>query len=146
MELHDLADQTRALSSWGAELYCIRHTQLRNRPMNVVMSCAAVSELHCSERFGTVRKAVTGRSMSSLGHLMMRGGMQILYCAARCLSGSVIIYQSVLYNKTLHSHPRWHKMHSECGSLTLRVKMQISNPLAMRFLICKNQITCGRIK
>ncbi len=45
METHQLAIQTFALSSWGAELCRTRQAQL-NRPMNVRMFCAADMASH----------------------------------------------------------------------------------------------------
>ncbi len=66
MLVHHLAIQTLALSSRGAELCHTRQTQLRNRQINITMFCAAVMA------------AVTGRSISSLSHLMTRDGLQIL--------------------------------------------------------------------
>ncbi len=66
--------------------------------MFVLQSCWT---LLCSERFAPYTK-VTAGSMSSLGHLMMRGGMQIFECPAG-RSDSVAVHQPVISVKTLHS-------------------------------------------
>ncbi len=86
-----LANTALALSSRGAELCHTRQTQLWNRPMNITMFHAAFMPSLCSKRFGAICKAVTTGSMSSLRHLMMRGGVQILSSAAGYLSGSVSV-------------------------------------------------------
>ncbi len=69
-----VAIQTLAWSSRSAEL------SLWNRAIsiNVTMFRAWQASL-CSERFGTVHKAVTGGSMLSLGHFMIRGGVHFIY-------------------------------------------------------------------
>ncbi len=84
---------TIVLSVNGVELHrCTTQPHQWNRPMNITMfvlqPCLWRASL-CSESFGVVRKAVTSGSMSSLIHLMMRGGVQILLSAVRHLTGSV---------------------------------------------------------
>ncbi len=68
--------------------------------MNITMFRAAVmagfTELQV---VCTVYEAVTAGRVSSLVNLIMRGGVQILQCAAAQLSGSV----AIMSVKTLHS-------------------------------------------
>ncbi len=75
---HRLTIQTLTLSSCGADLCRSAQTHRQNRLMNITMFCAAVEAGFT---------AVTDGRMSSLRHLVVKGGMQILECAAGHLSG-----------------------------------------------------------
>ncbi len=74
IKIHHLGIQTLAVQSRHT-----RQTQRRNRLLNVTMFWAAVMVGFAVQwKVCAICKAVTGGSMSSLGHWMMRGGVQIL--------------------------------------------------------------------
>ncbi len=99
LAVHHLAVRTLTLWTSGAALCCTRQTRC-NRPMNITMFRAAVmagfTELQV---VCTAYEAVTAGRVSSLVNLILRGGVQILQCAAAQLSGSV----AIMLVKILHS-------------------------------------------
>ncbi len=102
----------------------------------------------CSERFGAVCKAVTDGSMSSLRHLMMRGGWQIFECAMGRLSGSVVLQHPIMSVKTLHSGAQYPQRvtdaldwRSICTN-QIEIAFQTTSPCGLD-LVCKNQNSCG---
>ncbi len=91
IQKNHLTIQTFALSSLGAELRCTRQTW-HYRPMNISdVPCCSHGEFHCVAR--DLRRTQSSECWEhvTLGHLMLRGGVQILQCAVGPLSDSVAV-------------------------------------------------------